>query len=56
MLSLSCSRHFQQVMEEVRAKASQAAQKARVVPGRARRLAELEEKMVEGCKPFGSPP
>ena len=45
----------QQAMGEVRSKDSQAAQKARVVPGRARRLAELEEKKDESRKPYGNP-
>ena len=45
----------QHVLGQIRSKASQASQNARVVPGRTRRLAELEEKMVEGRQPFGSP-
>ena len=39
----------QQVMGEIRSKTSQASQKARVVPARTRRVAELEEKWLKSA-------
>ena len=39
----------QQVMGEIRTKTSQASQKARVVPARTRRVAEMEEKWLESA-------
>ena len=39
----------QQVMGEIRTKTSQASQKARVVPARTRRVAELEEKWLRSA-------
>ena len=39
----------QQVMGEIRTKTSQASQKARVVPARTRRVAELEEKWLKSA-------
>ena len=46
LLSLGVS---QQVMGEIRTKTSQASQKARVVPARTRRVAELEEKWLKSA-------
>ena len=39
----------EQVMGEIRSKTSQASQKARVVPARTRRVAELEEKWLKSA-------